>query len=85
VIIAGIALGAKLAHGAQSRQVLLRHELREQQCCALDEFLLVREMPVGNVVGLEGRIRCIGTREFDFRREHANQRFTIHLCQPVVC
>jgi hypothetical protein len=46
----------------------------------------VREVPIGNIVGLEGRIRCSDTREFDFKRDNANQKFTIRQCEPVaVC
>ena len=79
-------VGAKLAHGTESWQVLLRHQLLEQQRCALDRILFAREVPVGNIIGLEGRIRCADTREFDFKRDHANEKFTIRLCEPVsVC
>ena len=48
-------------------------------------ILFVHEVPVGNIVGLEGRIRCADTREFDFKRDHANEKFTIRLCEPTVC
>ena len=86
VLAAASVVGERLAHGAEAWQVLLRHQLQEQQRCALDRILFVREVPVGNVVGLEGRIRCADTREFDFKRDHANEKFAIRLCEPVsVC
>lgn len=86
IIAAGSLLGGKLAHGTESWQVLLRHQLLEQQRCALDRVLFVREVAVGNIIGIEGRIRCADTREFDFKRDHANEKFTIRLCEPVsVC
>ncbi len=86
IVAAGSLLGGKIAHGTESWQLLLRHQLLEQQRCALDRVLFVREVPVGNIVRLEGRIRCTDTREFDFKRDNANEKFTIRLCEPVsVC
>jgi hypothetical protein len=87
MIIAAVSLlGGRVAHGTESWQLLLRHQLQEQQRCALDQILFVREIPVGNIVGLEGRVRCADTREFDFKRDHANEKFTVRLCEPVsVC
>jgi hypothetical protein len=87
----GIAVGlCGLAAGrptlaTESWQVLLTHQLATQQGCTLDRILFVREVPVGNIVGLEGRIRCADTREFDFKRDHENEKFTIRLCEPAVC
>ncbi len=79
-------LVAPSGKAAESWQVLLTHQLREQQRCTLAEVLSVREVEVGGRVGLEGRIRCTDAREYDFSREHENQRFTIRLCEPVaVC
>ena len=81
-----IALLVSFAHGTESWQILLRHQLQEQQRCTLDGILFVREVPVGNIVGLEGRIRCTDTREFDFKRDRENDKFTIRLCEPIaVC
>ena len=87
MIIAAASLAdGRFAHGAESWQVLLRHQLLEQQRCALERVLFVREVPVGQIVGLEGRIRCADTREFDFKRDHGNEKLTIRLCEPVsVC
>ncbi len=86
IVATASLVGGKLANGTESWQVLLRHQLLEQQRCVLDRVLFVREMPVGNIIGLEGRIRCADTREFDFKRDDANEKFTIRLCEPVsVC
>lgn len=86
VLAAAIALVAKPALATESWQVLLRHQLETQQRCVLDRILFVREVAVGKIVGLEGRIRCADTREFDFKRDHANEKFTIRLCEPIsVC
>lgn len=86
IAVALLMLGTTIARTAESWEVLLRHQLQEQQRCAVDKVLMVRKVPVGNMVGLEGRIRCEDTREFDFKRERENERFTIRLCEPVnVC
>ena len=82
--LCGVALG-RPALATESWQVLLRHQLQTQQRCVLDRILFVREVPVGNIVGLEGRIRCADMREFDFKRDNANEKFTIRLCEPTVC
>lgn len=82
--LCGLAVG-KPALATESWQVLLSHQLQTQQRCVLDRILFVREVPVGNIVGLEGRIRCADTREFDFKRDNANEKFTIRLCEPTVC
>jgi ABC-type methionine transport system permease subunit len=92
MVVAAVALlamgvvGASRGTGAESWQVLLAHQLKEQQRCTLAEVLFVREVKVGGRVGMEGRIRCTDTREYDFTREHENQRFTLRKCEQVsVC
>ena len=85
MIAASGSLIASAGHAADSWEVLLSHQLREEQRCVLDKVLSVREVPVGKIVGLQGRIRCTDTREYDFEREHENQKFKIRLCQPEVC
>lgn len=78
-------LGTAQVRAADSWQLLLAHQLKEQQRCILGEVLFVNEVPVGGQVGLVGRIRCTDAREYDFERAQANQRFVIRLCQPAVC
>jgi hypothetical protein len=78
-------LGPASVRAAESWEVLLTHQLKEQQRCTLGEILTVNEIRVGGRIGLVGRIRCTDAREYDFQREHENQRFDIRLCQPAVC
>jgi hypothetical protein len=83
-----VAIGVTTAHGAQateSWQVLLAHQLQQQQRCKLDKVLFVQDVPVGTNVTLRGRIRCEDSREYDFERERPSGPFTIRLCQPAVC
>lgn len=77
-------LGANVASSAESWEILLKYQL-EAVKCDLDTILSVREVPVGNIVGLEGRVRCIDRREFDFTRDSPNDRFRVRLCEPTVC
>ena len=81
-----LAIGMSRGQGAESWQVLLAHQLKEQQRCELSEVLFVREIKVGGKLGLEGRIRCADTREYDFQRDQENERFILRKCEPVsVC
>lgn len=70
---------------AESWQLLLTHQLKEQQRCILGEILFVNEIRIGERVGLVGRIRCSDSREYDFEQQQTNQPFVIRLCQPAVC
>jgi hypothetical protein len=65
--------------------VLLRGQLEQGYNCDLAQVLAIREIPIGEDVGLEGRVRCTDAREYDFSRTRAGQRFEIRLCQPTVC
>lgn len=81
-----VVLAAPHGRATESWRILLAHQLKEQQRCTLAEVLFVREVKVGGRVGMEGRIRCTDTREYDFTREQENQRFTLRKCEPVsVC
>ena len=64
---------------------ILRLQLRQSHNCNLAEVLYVREVPLGRDVGLEGRVRCIEGRDYDFTRQRVHQKFDIRLCQPAVC
>lgn len=86
VMAATLTLAPTIACATESWEVLLQQQLLSQQRCVLDRVLAFRAVPVGNIVGLEGRVRCSDTREFDFKRDRENERFTIRLCEPVaVC
>lgn len=85
VAVAFAALTVVPAHAEDSWQVLLKLQLQEQQRCTLERVVSMREVPIGKSVGVEGRVRCMDGREFDFSREREHQKFTIRLCQPAVC
>lgn len=63
----------------------LRHVLTAEKKCDLGSILWTREVPVGSTVTLEGRIRCLDGREFDFTRPRPHMKFDVRLCQPAVC
>lgn len=65
--------------------VVLRQQLRQSHNCTLAEVLFVRELPLGQDFGVEGRVSCLEGREYDFTRQRAHQKFDIRLCLPVVC
>ena len=66
-------------------RALLRLQLRDTFNCQLTEILYHRNVPVGGKVGLEGRVRCLDQREYDFSRPSDHAKFDIRLCQPAVC
>lgn|SRR5512134_2217141 len=68
-----------------SALVLLRGQLEQGYNCDLAQILAMREIPIGNDTGVEGRVRCTDAREYDFSRSRAGQRFEIRLCQPTIC
>lgn len=73
------------AYEREPWHTVLRLQLRQSHNCQLDEVLYVRELPLGQDVGLEGRVRCLEGREYDFTRQRQHQKFDIRLCQPAVC
>ena len=89
---AAFCAAASLASASSARAeleasalALLRGQLEQGYSCDLAQVLAVREIPIGNDVGLEGRVRCTDTREYDFSRARSGQRFDIRLCQPTLC
>lgn len=85
VVVAALTLAPAIACATESWEILLQQQLLSQQRCVLDSVLAFREVPVGSIVGLEGRVRCADRREFDFKRDRPNEKFTIRLCEPAVC
>lgn len=66
-------------------RIVLEGQLSKDQGCKLQEVLMFQELPLGNDVGLEGRVSCVDGRQFDFSRNRSHQPFRIELCQPAVC
>lgn len=94
VLMAGLALVSSSAHPADDDDIkvneapwrlVLESQLKSEKSCDLKEVLLFREIPLGDQVGLEGRVSCFDDREFDFSRNAPHQKFRIQLCQPSVC
>ena len=78
-----VSFGALAVTAMESWKVLLQYQLQAVRC-DLDMVLFTRELAVGKYVGMEGRVRCIDRREFDFKRESANDKFRFRLCEPVL-
>ena len=66
-------------------EATLKLQLETEKKCLLETYVSVRRLPIEALGGLEGRVRCIDGREFDFSRQRAHQKFQLHLCQPAVC
>lgn len=66
-------------------QSILALQLSSGHNCDLDKVLFVHEVPLGETVSTEGRVRCLDGREFDFSRDKRHEKFTLRLCQPTVC
>ena len=78
------AVLAMAAFGAAG-SVMAELQLRDLHRCTLERIVSVRELQVGSDLGMEGRVRCIDAREYDFTRSRPHQKFEIRLCQPSVC
>lgn len=72
------------AAAEESWMPVLRQVLAEKKC-DLGHILWTREVPVGPSTALEGRVRCLDGREFDFTRPRPHLKFDVRLCQPAVC
>ncbi|MGE8943519.1 hypothetical protein ACO2I3_16555 [Leptospira interrogans] len=85
IVLGTGAATAQVAAEKEVWQTVLRQVLASEKKCELREIQWVREVPVGGHIGLEGRIRCIDGREFDFTRARPHMKFEVQLCQPTVC
>lgn len=87
VALAALAIcsAAMTARADETWQALLKMQLDTERKCQFESMVYVRELPVENLGGLEGRVRCADGREFDFSRQKLHQKFELHLCQPAVC
>jgi len=66
-------------------RIVLKNQLKQEKACDLNEVLAYQEIPLGDDVGVDGRVSCFDGREFNFSRKRRHQRFSIELCQPTVC
>lgn len=82
-VLAFAAIAAAWAQ--ESWEATLKLQLQNEKSCIFQNFVSVRQLPVERLDALEGRLRCVDGREFDFSRQKAHQKFEIHLCQPAVC
>ena len=85
MLAALVCIGASVAHAEENWTPALRMVLSKEQRCDMAKVLWVREVPLGNTVGLEGRVSCYDGREFDFTRARPHMKFDVRLCLPVVC
>lgn len=92
-ILSVLALAAPAASGADEEllpaeppwRIVLRDQLRKEKACDLNDVLAYQEVPLGDDVGVDGRVSCFDGREFNFTRRRKHQKFTIELCAPAVC
>jgi len=83
LVVAGLNL-----HPASAEEqwlTLLRLQIKDSHGCLLQHIVHVREVPAGKQLALEGRLRCVDGREYDFTRAKPHQKFDIRLCQPTIC
>lgn len=66
-------------------RIILKDQIKNEKNCDLNEVLTFQEIPIGDDVGLDGRVSCIDGREFNITRKRSHQKFTIELCEPTVC
>jgi hypothetical protein len=66
-------------------RLVLKSQLKQEKGCDLNEVLIYQEIPLGDDVGVQGRVSCLDNREFDFSRTRKHQKFRIELCEPTVC
>ncbi|MDQ8700666.1 hypothetical protein [Hyphomicrobium sp. LHD-15] len=66
-------------------RLVLKAQLKQEKGCDLNEVLMYQEIPLGDDVGVQGKVSCHDNRQFDFSRNRKHQKFRIELCQPTVC
>lgn len=85
-MLVAVAVGTvDAAVAEQAWESILRLQLQDERRCQLRAIVSLRDLEIGGLGGLEGRIRCADGREFDFSRQKAHQKFELRLCQPAVC
>ena len=90
-LVAALAAGAAVAEedvappNEAHWRVVLKDQLKAEKACDLHEVITFQEIPLGNTVGLDGRISCIDGREFNFARKGDQPKFSLEACAPAVC
>jgi hypothetical protein len=64
---------------------VLQQQLKADQGCTLNEVLTVQEVPLGDDIGLDGRISCFDGRQFTFSRNGKQSVFKFLVCAPAAC
>lgn len=84
-VAAGTAAAPLPAAAEEAWEGLLRQQLLKERDCRMEKITAQREVKVGEHTVLEGRIRCVDSREFDFSREQPHLPFKLQLCSPIYC
>jgi hypothetical protein len=66
-------------------KTVLERQLVAEKKCELAHYVYVREIEVGGEPRIDGRVRCLDQREFEFTRLKPHQKFEISSCAPAVC
>lgn len=66
-------------------RAVLKDQLKSEKACDLNEVLAYQEVPLGDDLGVDGRVSCFDGRLFDFTRKGRHRKFSIELCTPAVC
>ena len=66
-------------------RVILAQQLLRERGCRIAHVVSERSFELAGVEKLEGRVRCVDDREFDYTRPQPQAPFVIKLCQPTVC
>lgn len=66
-------------------ELALKAQLKGERQCDLARVISVREFKLAGEEALEGRVRCVDAREFDFSRRKKHEKFELRLCAPATC
>lgn len=84
-MLAGLADPAPKAVTEEPWMPLVRLQVKDANGCDVAHLVFSREVPLGNAVSIEGRLRCVDGREYDFTRARPHLKFDFRLCQPTIC
>lgn len=66
-------------------ELALKVQLKSERQCDLARVVSVREFKLAGEEAIEGRVRCVDAREFDFSRPKKHAKFELRLCAPATC